>query len=369
MPVCVAGMHRSGTSLLAQLLHRCGLDLGAPADLLPPAPDNPDGFWENRRFLAVNEQLLRRLGGAWDVPPPLGLWRARGARLAALRGPAAGLLRRFEGREPWGWKDPRNALTLPFWRGLVPDLRVIVCVRHPLEVAASLARRDGHGPAFALALWRTYNDQLLAHAPPGRRLVTHFDAYAADPRAELRRVLGWLGLPAPEGTLDRARAACKPGLRHNRATAQGLLAPGVPDDVRDLYARLCAEARHAPPAPGRAGAGGLVTCARGARGAPSGGGRRAGRAGWAGPAPGGGRQAPEAGGPWGPVAPGAEWLQDAGEVLALRRQLRQESARAAALAAELGEAEGQLAAVLASRSWRLTRPLRVLLGWCRRLRG
>ena len=36
MPLCVTGMHRSGTSMVARLLNVCGLDLGPEADLLPP---------------------------------------------------------------------------------------------------------------------------------------------------------------------------------------------------------------------------------------------------------------------------------------------------------------------------------------------
>ena len=45
--VCVAGAHRSGTSMLARLLHSCGLYLGPDTDLMPGRADNPDGFWEN----------------------------------------------------------------------------------------------------------------------------------------------------------------------------------------------------------------------------------------------------------------------------------------------------------------------------------
>src|SRR5262245_46357503 len=70
MPICVAGIHRSGTSMITRLLHCCGVSLGAADDLLPAAPDNPAGFWENRRFLAVNDMLLMALGGSWSAPPP-----------------------------------------------------------------------------------------------------------------------------------------------------------------------------------------------------------------------------------------------------------------------------------------------------------
>lgn len=57
-PICIAGMHRSGTSAVAQLLHRCGIRLGDESVLMAVAPDNPDSFWEDTRFVAVNDAIL-----------------------------------------------------------------------------------------------------------------------------------------------------------------------------------------------------------------------------------------------------------------------------------------------------------------------
>jgi hypothetical protein len=53
MPVCIAGMHRSGTSMVTRLLHMCGLFLGSEDDLYPQAPDNLEGFWEDTHFVRV----------------------------------------------------------------------------------------------------------------------------------------------------------------------------------------------------------------------------------------------------------------------------------------------------------------------------
>src|ERR1700730_3368996 len=67
--VCIAGAHRSGTSMLTRLLHACGLHLGPKDQLMSPQADNPEGFWEHLGFVALNDQLLSELGGAWDLPP------------------------------------------------------------------------------------------------------------------------------------------------------------------------------------------------------------------------------------------------------------------------------------------------------------
>src|SRR5258708_4760869 len=111
MPVCITGMHRSGTSLVANLLRQCGLYLGEEDDLIPATADNQQGYWENRRFLALNDDILKELGGSWDFPPlaPAG-WHDD-ERLNPLRVKAEILVDQFRDHQPWGWKDPRNSLT------------------------------------------------------------------------------------------------------------------------------------------------------------------------------------------------------------------------------------------------------------------
>src|SRR5581483_7497589 len=69
--ICVLGMHRSGTSMVAQVLHALGLDLGPEEHLMRPSSANPTGHWENEPITELNDALLERLGGSWDKPPEL----------------------------------------------------------------------------------------------------------------------------------------------------------------------------------------------------------------------------------------------------------------------------------------------------------
>src|SRR5215467_9657005 len=69
--VCVLGMHRSGTSAAARLMNLLGVYLGDEAHLMGSHPENPKGYWEYRPILALNEEILGRLGGTWDEPPSL----------------------------------------------------------------------------------------------------------------------------------------------------------------------------------------------------------------------------------------------------------------------------------------------------------
>jgi hypothetical protein len=66
--VLVIGMHRSGTSVVAGVLHDLGLSL--PRDLLVGGEDNPSHN-ESSALTKANEAILGILGGSWDSPPEL----------------------------------------------------------------------------------------------------------------------------------------------------------------------------------------------------------------------------------------------------------------------------------------------------------
>ena len=100
--------------MVTRLLHRCGLELGPESDLMAPQADNPEGFWEHLGFVALNDKLLAALGGAWDLPPRPDEGFT-GPQLNPLRLKARLLIESFAPASVWGWKDPRNSLTLPFW--------------------------------------------------------------------------------------------------------------------------------------------------------------------------------------------------------------------------------------------------------------
>jgi hypothetical protein len=255
VPVAIVGMHRSGTSMVTRLLEACGLYLGKGRDLMPPAPDNPEGFGENVRFVELNEALLTALGGGWDRPPEVGSGWERGESLAGLVSRAELLVGEFAGHEPWGWKDPRNSLTVPFWARVADPLKVVVCVRNPLEVALSLRRRNGISLALGLALWAEYYERILATTVADWRIITAYDAYFGSARLELRRVTDFVGLPFEAAALERAVGLAVPWLRHFRLEPSHLRRAAVPPEVLGLYRALCAEALWAdsyePPAAGR----------------------------------------------------------------------------------------------------------------------
>jgi GT2 family glycosyltransferase/glycosyltransferase involved in cell wall biosynthesis len=243
-PICIVGMHRSGTSMVAHLLHDAGVYLGPEEALRQAGEDNLDGFWENPAMVEVNDAILAACGGAWDVPPAKipRAWKKRVPGLSDVRLAATLALNEYGDRAPWGWKDPRTSLTGNLWHELVPDLFAIVCLRNPLEVALSLARRNYLSYAHGVSLWEEYNRRLLAAFPRDRRVVTHYDAYFEDPERELARVLTAAGLDPALAVEAKPAETVATGLRHQSLTLRDVVEARLGRSTTALYAKLCVEA-------------------------------------------------------------------------------------------------------------------------------
>ncbi|MEM1180296.1 MAG: glycosyltransferase [Acidobacteriota bacterium] len=167
-PVVIAGMHRSGTSLITSWLSEMGLEVGA--DLLPADRHNPRGYFEDQAFLALNRRLVAaccdsddggHLDWGWTEGESfneagLEAFVDDGRCVVEALGPRRG---------PWGFKDPRNTLLLDFWHGLLDGARFVLIYRPPWEVADSMQRLGAEvflrRPDYAARIWSFYNRRLL----------------------------------------------------------------------------------------------------------------------------------------------------------------------------------------------------------------
>jgi len=92
-----------------------------------------------------------------------------------------------------------------------------------------------------MELWCQYNRRLLETLKPGSYIVTHFDAYFHDPRAELQRVCDFIGMPVSRKRAVRAAGFIDISSRHNRARAGDFMQTKPGTELMLLYRRLCAE--------------------------------------------------------------------------------------------------------------------------------
>jgi Glycosyl transferase family 2/Sulfotransferase family len=217
----VVGMHRSGTSAVANVMARLGLALPDESDLITPGPYNERGYWESRRFVTYDDRVLRHLGGTWSAPPaPAPAWeRADDVAMAELRAGAREFAR-VEFTDPHlVLKDPRLCITLPLWRTVLepPPVAVLV-LRDPLEVARSLEHRNDFPLSLSLALWRRYVQQSVTAVEGLPVLVVEYGELLRDPTRSVGALASFLaeqGLPVDVG-VPEAVEALAPDLRHHR---------------------------------------------------------------------------------------------------------------------------------------------------------
>jgi len=239
-PICIAGMHRTGTSPVVRLLNLCGLYLGPEEQLLPPGEGNPHGFWENGEMDAITEDVLATLASGWDflLPPFPDDWET-GSNLDPMRLRAQQQVNVLSQQQPCGWKDPRASLALPFWKTMLPGLRVVICLRHPAEVNASLKKRVESSDSYNYNLWLRYYQRCLATTTESERIFTHYDMYFIDPERELRRLTDWLGWDVSSEMVTKACDAVVPGTREQRFAPDDAPATAIPNAVARLYNELC----------------------------------------------------------------------------------------------------------------------------------
>ena len=174
--IIVAGFHRSGTSLVCQLLHRAGLFLGY--DLLEAAFSNPHGHFEDTEILNLHRQILVDNGQTWLVSRPFLpiITEPQWQRMEQI------VQRRNAEHNLWGFKDPRVCLFMMIWKHLLPNAKVLLVYRHFSDSTYSLGRRQStelfsnptgppriyrrfwEEPDLALRMWLTHNDALLTFA-------------------------------------------------------------------------------------------------------------------------------------------------------------------------------------------------------------
>ena len=221
-PICIIGMHRSGTSMVARLLNLCGLYLGPAEHLVGSLESNPLGHFEHVGFLKINEALLAHLGGSSDNPPDLKDGWELDPSLEPFVHEAQALIGTFPSHVLWGWKEPRTSLLVPFWRLLIPSIRFVICVRNPLDVAKSLARRDGVSIEHGAALWYRYMRAAIRDTEGCPRILTFYEDFFRDPDQETRKLLSFcgLGFPANSSELEDAVAS---DLRHHSSGLSELL--------------------------------------------------------------------------------------------------------------------------------------------------
>lgn len=214
----ILGMHRSGTSLCARTASLLGA--GLSDDMLAPRADNPHGYFEDRRVVTINAEILRHVFAplvqdAYPLavqmcPWPLPADWLHDEKIRALRQQALEYVAtQTAAVRHWCLKDPRICRTLPFWLDIFSELglavRCILSIRHPAHVAASLAARDGFLPDQVELQWLMHVLDAVFHAPDLDAVIEYEDWFGNAP-ATLARMAAALGLRPEKNAMAAALA-------------------------------------------------------------------------------------------------------------------------------------------------------------------
>lgn len=231
--ILVLGMHRSGTSAAAGFLVHCGFR--APATLLPADSGNAEGYWESSVLCQFHERLLRAAGTRMDAFTKIdAAWFQSDAALA-YREECRNILRAEFGAAPaFVVKDPRICRCLPFWLDVLEaedvSVAVVLVLRDPAEVAASLGARDGFSRNLSLLMWLRHVLEAEAGSRSLRRSVLQYGDLLADWRSAHARLVSDLAGAWPSGAeidADGIDRFLRRDLRHHDTRHESSEAPPV----------------------------------------------------------------------------------------------------------------------------------------------
>ena len=230
-------MHRSGTSAFAGLLKEIGIPMGK---LKEASFDNPKGFYESKRAVAINERILNFFGQSWDstIALPDNWMSIR--QVIEMKSEIKNFLQKeFNNFDVFAIKDPRFSLTLPLWKTVFSELNIeikqYILVRHPYEVANSLGKRNYFSQNKSIALWMKY---LLNAELNSRGNVRKFISYNAILTKPLE-VITSLDLSTNLSEIQLEKLATNfinPNLRHHQSkpTIHGFLLQSIYQKINAL---------------------------------------------------------------------------------------------------------------------------------------
>lgn len=226
----VLGMHRSGTSAISGVFAKLGAQ--PPKNLMPPTPDNPLGYWESTEVMKFHDSILESAGSSWsdwesfnsdwlDSPAGLDLQERLSALLEAEYGESRLIL----------VKDPRMCRFFAIWEKALSALgfvsKIVVPVRHPLEVIGSLKKRDNIPSNHARLLWLRHILDAEYSTRNATRVFIRYSDMLRDWQSQVEEISARLEIKWPRmsgSTKAEIDAYLAPELRHHVAPVAGTMA-------------------------------------------------------------------------------------------------------------------------------------------------
>ncbi|MDP8218931.1 MAG: sulfotransferase [Candidatus Theseobacter exili] len=218
-PIIILGMHRSGTTLVSEILSSMGVFFG-----------KVKSHYESPFFKDINKWILKKTHAEWDMP--VNIWKLlceqqdlKKAFIYQLKRKtfSPSFLLRFANLKSisnfisnpnfiWAWKDPRTTFTWPLWNSVFQSAKYIFVYRNGVDVANSLKTRERNrnNPIFgktmsircsdikrAYELWEEYNTlffQLKNSFPNLPLLEISYENLVRNPEKEIMKISSFSGV-------------------------------------------------------------------------------------------------------------------------------------------------------------------------------
>ncbi|WP_418769717.1 sulfotransferase family protein [Mycobacterium neumannii] len=228
------------------MLSLCGATL--PSGLVGANSANPLGYWEPRASHRLNFAILRRHGSEW-FDPTLRL-QENGAFGAEEKTAIISKIRAFLTELPAAplvvIKDLHVTALSDMWfeaaRMTGFDVAAAITVRHPQEVAASLAAFNGSSPELATALWLKANLLAERNTRNVPRVFVEYPNLLDDWRREVKRISTALPIDLTTENEDVIDEFLKPDL-HRQRQSGWMKSPFGARWISTVYDTLCEAAR------------------------------------------------------------------------------------------------------------------------------
>lgn len=194
----ILGMHKSGTTLVSQILHHSGINMGDHFDT--HISYDRGNKYEREATLALNMEILglKHMTRGASINLDLSKIKPTEDQKSRMREIIQSCNKAYVN---WGFKDPRTALVYPFWAAELPEHKIITIYRTPGEIWPRF-RYEGRRQAFKnpynawkfIRGWCQYNTNVLNYlenTPKDYLILNYREFMASD--VEFNRLQEFVG--------------------------------------------------------------------------------------------------------------------------------------------------------------------------------
>ncbi|MGP1382498.1 MAG: glycosyltransferase [Thainema sp.] len=243
--ILVVGMHRSGTSALTRVINLMGAEL--PEELYPSNSDNPTGYWEPNQVFQIHEEALSSIESAYyDLLSLPQQWFSSSEAIKFEEKIYQFLQKSFSQTNLFVIKDPRLCILLPLWEKPLQrfdaEIKCILPIRNPIEVASSLQARHDWSFSRSFLLWLKYVLEAERYSRAYQRAFVSYEELLENWQFVVQYLADQLDIIWPQYSLRKevdVEQFLRPQLRHHKVTAEELNARSDASDwVKQVFQAL-----------------------------------------------------------------------------------------------------------------------------------